>query len=155
RAFIADLHLRRLALRRLAPAGERRRAGAGRDRARPERGRADPVPEATAVSEKMRADGLRCWFGKTVALKGVTLPIAEEKVTAIIGPSGCGKSTFVRCLNRMHELVPGARVEGQVLLDGADIYSAGIDPVRVRRRVGMVFQKPNPFPTMSIRDNVV
>src|SRR5262249_51316392 len=106
-------------------------------------------------SEKMRADGLRCWFGKTVALKGVTLPIAEEKVTAIIGPSGCGKSTFVRCLNRMHELVPGARVEGQVLLDGADIYSAGIDPVRVRRRVGMVFQKPNPFPTMSIRDNVV
>jgi len=107
------------------------------------------------VTEKMRSEGLRCWFGKTPALKGVTLPIAEEKVTAIIGPSGCGKSTFVRCLNRMHELVPGARIEGQVLLDGADIYGSGIDPVRVRRRVGMVFQKPNPFPTMSIRDNVL
>jgi phosphate transport system ATP-binding protein len=103
----------------------------------------------------MRAEALRVWFGKTMALKGVTLPIAEEKVTAIIGPSGCGKSTFVRCLNRMHELVPGARIDGQVLLDGADIYGAGVDPVRVRRRVGMVFQKPNPFPTMSIRGNVL
>jgi len=76
-------------------------------------------------------------------------------VTAIIGPSGCGKSTFVRCLNRMHEVVPGARVEGRVLLDGNSIYGPGVDPVRVRRRVGMVFQKPNPFPTMSIRDNVL
>ncbi len=76
-------------------------------------------------------------------------------MTAIIGPSGCGKSTFIRCLNRMHEVVPGARVEGQVLLDGKDIYARGVDPVRVRRRVGMVFQKPNPFPTMSIRDNVL
>jgi phosphate transport system ATP-binding protein len=105
--------------------------------------------------EKMRAEALRCWFGKSPALKGVTMPVVAEKVTAIIGPSGCGKSTFIRCLNRMHELVPGARVEGRVLLDGADIYGPGVDPVRVRRRVGMVFQKPNPFPTMSIRDNVL
>src|SRR5206468_3620599 len=75
-------------------------------------------------------------------------------VTAIIGPSGCGKSTFIRCLNRMHELVPGARVAGRVLLDGGDIYAVGVDPVQVRARVGMVFQRPNPFPTMSIYDNV-
>ena len=75
-------------------------------------------------------------------------------MTAIIGPSGCGKSTFIRCLNRMHELVPGARVEGEVLLDGEDIYAPGVDPVQLRRRIGMVFQKPNPFPTMSIFDNV-
>jgi phosphate transport system ATP-binding protein len=107
------------------------------------------------TDDKMRAEALRCWFGKSEALKGVTMPIVAEKVTAIIGPSGCGKSTFIRCLNRMHELVPGARVAGKVLLDGADIYGAGVDPVRVRRRVGMVFQKPNPFPTMSIRDNVL
>jgi phosphate transport system ATP-binding protein len=112
---------------------------------------------SVSVSEpvKMRADALRAWFGKTQALKGVTMPIASEKVTAIIGPSGCGKSTFIRCLNRMHELVPGARVEGKVLLDQADIYAPRVDAVRVRRRVGMVFQKPNPFPTMSIRDNVL
>jgi len=75
-------------------------------------------------------------------------------VTAIIGPSGCGKSTLVRCLNRMHEVVPGARAEGEVLLDGDDIYAPGVDPVQVRRRIGMVFQKPTPFPTMSIEDNV-
>jgi phosphate transport system ATP-binding protein len=107
------------------------------------------------ATEKMRAEDLKVWFGKSQALKGITLPVAAEKVTAIIGPSGCGKSTFIRCLNRMHELVPGARVDGKVLLDGADIYARGVDPVRVRRRVGMVFQKPNPFPTMSIRDNVL
>jgi phosphate transport system ATP-binding protein len=115
--------------------------------------------EAEATSsesgEKMRAENLRLFFGKVAAIKGVTLPIVAEKVTAIIGPSGCGKSTFIRSLNRMHELVPGARVEGKVLLDGTDIYATGTDPVRVRRRVGMVFQKPNPFPTMSIRDNVL
>ena len=112
---------------------------------------------AAAVTgpEKMRAEGLRAWFGRTLALKDITLPIRSEKVTAIIGPSGCGKSTFIRCLNRMHELTPGARLEGRVLLDGTDIYAAGTDPVRVRRRVGMVFQKPNPFPTMSIRENVL
>jgi phosphate transport system ATP-binding protein len=108
-----------------------------------------------SAASKMRAQDLHVWFGKSPALKGVSLSILERKVTAIIGPSGCGKSTFVRCLNRMHELVPGARVEGSVMLDGADIYAPGTDPVRVRRRVGMVFQKPNPFPTMSIRDNVL
>jgi phosphate transport system ATP-binding protein len=108
-----------------------------------------------APAEKMRAVGLRAWFGRTEALCGVTMPVARGLVTAIIGPSGCGKSTFIRCLNRMHEVVPGARVAGEVLLDGSDIYARGVDPVRVRRRVGMVFQKPNPFPTMSIRDNVL
>ena len=107
------------------------------------------------TGEKMRAEGLFAWFGKTEALKGITLPLAERRVTAIIGPSGCGKSTFVRCLNRLHEVVPGARVAGRVLLDGVDVYGRGVDPVRVRRRVGMVFQKPNPFPTLSIRGNVL
>jgi phosphate transport system ATP-binding protein len=104
---------------------------------------------------KMMAQDLMAFFGKSKALKGITMPVAAERVTAIIGPSGCGKSTFVRCLNRMHEVVPGATVAGKVLLDGVDIYAPGVDPVRVRRRVGMVFQKPNPFPTMSIRDNVL
>ena len=112
----------------------------------------EPPPE---VVEKMRAEALRAWFGGSLALKGITIPIVARKVTAIIGPSGCGKSTFVRCLNRMHEVVPGARVEGKVLLDGKDIYGRGINPVRVRRHVGMVFQKPNPFPTMTIRENVL
>jgi phosphate transport system ATP-binding protein len=111
------------------------------------------LPESPAA--KMRAEGLRAWFGANETLKGISLPIAEARVTAIIGPSGCGKSTFIRCLNRMHEVVPGARTEGRVLLDDKDVYAAGIDPVLVRRRVGMVFQKPNPFPTMSIRDNVL
>jgi phosphate transport system ATP-binding protein len=112
------------------------------------------IEENTAV-DKMRSEGLRAWFGKSEALKGITLPLAANRVTAIIGPSGCGKSTFVRCLNRMHEVVPGARAQGRVLLDGVDIYARSVDPVLVRRRVGMVFQKPNPFPTMSIRDNVL
>ncbi len=105
--------------------------------------------------EKMRAEGLSAWFGQKRALKDITLPLVEHKVTAVIGPSGCGKSTFIRCLNRMHEVVPGARSEGQVLLDGASIFGREVDPVRVRRRVGMVFQKPNPFPAMSVRDNVL
>ncbi len=97
---------------------------------------------------------LRAYFGKTEALHGITLTIPERKVTAIIGPSGCGKSTLVRCLNRMHEETPGAYATGKVLLRGEDIYSSGIDPVDVRRRIGMVFQRPNPFPTLSIRDNI-
>jgi phosphate transport system ATP-binding protein len=95
------------------------------------------------------------YYGTFKALSGVSMKIAENKVTALIGPSGCGKSTFIRSLNRMHEVVPGARVEGRVTLDGEDIYAADVDPVRVRRRVGMVFQKPNPFPTMTIYDNVI
>ncbi len=102
----------------------------------------------------IQAREVHAWFDRLHALRGISLQIAANKVTAIIGPSGCGKSTFLRCLNRMHELVPGARVAGQVLLEGEDIYAAGVDPVLVRRRVGMVFQKPNPFPTMSIYDNV-
>jgi phosphate transport system ATP-binding protein len=107
------------------------------------------------IVPKMRTDGLHAHFGSSEVLRGISLPIAEKQVTAVIGPSGCGKSTFVRCLNRMHEVVPGARASGQVLLDAQDIYHRDVDPVRVRRRVGMVFQKPNPFPTMSIRDNVL
>jgi phosphate transport system ATP-binding protein len=109
----------------------------------------------TQAAEKMRAQGLHASFGSSDVLRDITIPILERKVTAIIGPSGCGKSTFIRCLNRMHEVVPGARARGSVLLDDLDIYGFGVDPVRVRRRVGMVFQKPNPFPTMSIKDNVL
>ena len=108
-----------------------------------------------SLREKMRAHDLLAYFGKTQALKSISLPIIDRRVTAIIGPSGCGKSTFIRCLNRMHEVVPHARASGRVLLDGVDIYDRGVDPVAVRRRVGMVFQKPNPFPTLSIRDNVL
>jgi phosphate transport system ATP-binding protein len=107
------------------------------------------------AEDKMRADDLRAYYGATEALHGVSLSIAELRVTALIGPSGCGKSTFLRCLNRMHEVVPGARATGSVKLDGKDIYAQGVDAVLVRRRVGMVFQKPNPFPTMSIEDNVL
>jgi phosphate transport system ATP-binding protein len=104
---------------------------------------------------KIRVEVLRAYFGSAEVIKGITLPIHAHQVTAIIGPSGCGKSTFIRCLNRMHEVTPGARAEGRVLLDGLDVYREDVDPVRLRRRVGMVFQKPNPFPTMSIRDNVL
>ncbi len=97
---------------------------------------------------------LNAWFGPSHVLHDIDLAVAPRAVTAIIGPSGCGKSTFIRCLNRMHEVVPGARVVGTVLQEGQDIYSPGVDPVEVRRRIGMVFQKPNPFPTMTIFDNV-
>jgi phosphate transport system ATP-binding protein len=103
---------------------------------------------------RIQTQDLHAWFGQHHVLHGITLSIVERRVTAIIGPSGSGKSTFLRCLNRMHELVPGARVEGQVLIDGQDIYAPGVDPVLIRRRVGMVFQKPTPFPTMSIYENV-
>jgi phosphate transport system ATP-binding protein len=103
---------------------------------------------------KVQTDKLSAWFGKNHVLKEVSIDFLENDVTAIIGPSGCGKSTFIRCLNRMHELVPSARSKGRVLLDEADIYAKGVDPVTIRRRVGMVFQKPNPFPTMSVYDNV-
>ena len=107
------------------------------------------------ITPKMRAEDLHASFGSSEVIKGISLPIAEKLVTAIIGPSGCGKSTFIRCLNRMHEVVSGATTKGKVLLDNQNIYDRNVDPVRVRGRVGMVFQKPNPFPTMSIRDNVL
>ncbi|MDO8750048.1 MAG: phosphate ABC transporter ATP-binding protein PstB [Dehalococcoidia bacterium] len=96
---------------------------------------------------------LEAWYGKFRAFGAIDLNIEPRKVTAIIGPSGCGKSTLIRCLNRMHETVRGAYVRGQVLVDGQDLYAPGVDPVLVRRRIGMVFQKPNPFPTMSVFDN--
>ncbi len=104
--------------------------------------------------EKMKCIALNAWFGPKQALKDINLSIEANAVTAIIGPSGCGKSTLIRTFNRMHELVQGARMSGQVLLDGTNIYGNEVDPVQIRRRVGMVFQKPNPFPTMSIYDNV-
>ncbi|HZU29571.1 MAG TPA: phosphate ABC transporter ATP-binding protein PstB [Candidatus Angelobacter sp.] len=97
---------------------------------------------------------LNAWFGAKQALHGIGMEIPAKKATAIIGPSGCGKSTFVRCLNRMHETLPDARVEGKVSIGDLDVYGRGVSPVWIRRRVGMVFQKPNPFPTMSIYDNV-
>ncbi len=106
------------------------------------------------MSDGIFVRDLHAWFGPVEVLHGIDLAIAAQQVTAIIGPSGCGKSTFIRCLNRMHEVVPGARAAGQVLLNGADLYAPDIDPVEVRRRVGMVFQRPNPFPTMSVFDNV-
>ena len=107
------------------------------------------------ASAKFRTEGLRAWFGSNEVLHGIDLAIPERQVTAIIGPSGCGKSTYVRCLNRMHELVPDTRSAGRVLLDGQDVYGRDVDPVLLRRRVGMVFQKPNPFPSMSVKDNVL
>ena len=106
--------------------------------------------EGKVVTERLSA-----FFGEVHAVKNVNMAIPANAITAIIGPSGCGKSTLIRCINRMHEVVRGARVAGRVLLDGEDIYGPGVDPVEVRRKVGMVFQKPNPFPTMSIYDNVV
>lgn len=104
---------------------------------------------------KMETVGLSAWYGTKQALADVNLQFGENEVMAVIGPSGCGKSTLIRCLNRMHELVPDARTEGRIMLDGEDIFSSGIDPADLRRRVGMVFQKPNPFPNMSVRDNAV
>jgi len=113
-----------------------------------------PTPEPAPAST-FQVKNLSVWYGDKRAIDDVTLDIASNAVTAIIGPSGCGKSTFLRCLNRMHELVPKTRVEGTVFLQGEDLYSSDVDPAIVRRRVGMVFQKSNPFPTMSIGENVV
>jgi phosphate transport system ATP-binding protein len=115
-----------------------------------------PGPEASAVeadAKRIDTENLDIYYGDFLAVKGVTVSIHPNKVTALIGSSGCGKSTFLRSLNRMHELNAGARVEGRVLLDGTDIYSRSVDPVAVRRQIGMVFQQPNPFPTMSIYEN--
>jgi len=111
-------------------------------------------PAAMHATRHVRLDGLHAYYGSTHALRDVNLSFEPGRVTAIIGPSGCGKSTMVRCVNRMHEEIPGARSEGQVLLDDVDLHASNVDVVSVRRLVGMVFQKPNPFPTMSIFDNV-
>jgi phosphate transport system ATP-binding protein len=107
------------------------------------------------VSKRIEVNDLNVYYGKFKAVEDVNITIEPRTVTAFIGPSGCGKSTFLRTLNRMHEVIPGAYVEGEVLIDGNDLYGPGVDPVLVRRQVGMVFQRPNPFPTMSIRDNVL
>jgi phosphate transport system ATP-binding protein len=112
------------------------------------------APVAVKPGPEIRLEGLRAFYGQAEQVKGVDLTFPANHVTAIIGPSGCGKSTMVRCINRMHEEIPGARAEGRVLLDGRDIYDSGVDVIAVRRAIGMVFQKPNPFPTMSIFDNV-
>ena len=107
------------------------------------------------MSKRIEVNDLNVYYGKFKAVEDVSLTIEPRTVTAFIGPSGCGKSTFLRTLNRMHEVIPGAYVEGEVLIDGNNLYGPGVDPVLVRRQVGMVFQRPNPFPTMSIRDNVL
>src|SRR5919107_108301 len=103
---------------------------------------------------KLSIHSLNAWFGNKLALKNINIDFKENCVTALIGPSGCGKTTLLRCINRMHEMTPGASVKGQIILDDLDIYGKSSDPVIVKRRMGMVFQKPNPFPTMSIYDNV-
>jgi phosphate transport system ATP-binding protein len=115
---------------------------------------AQTLPDQGTEGPAVTARGLCVFFGHNQVLKSVSLDVPPRAVTAIIGPSGCGKSTFLRAINRMHDLVPTARVQGQILLFGQDIYARGVEPVIVRRRVGMVFQKSNPFPTMSIADNV-
>ena len=117
---------------------------------------ATPADNAAVTKQGVNVTlrGLRAFYGDAEQLKGVDLEFRANEVTAIIGPSGCGKSTMIRCINRMHEEIPGARAEGEVLLDETDIYGPAVDVVAVRRAVGMVFQKPNPFPTMSVFDNV-
>ncbi len=107
------------------------------------------------MAKRIETKDLNIYYGKFLAVSDVTLTVAPRSVTAFIGPSGCGKSTVLRTLNRMHEVIAGARVQGKVMLDGDDIYASNVDPVDVRRTIGMVFQRPNPFPTMSIYDNVV
>jgi len=110
--------------------------------------------QATASRPRISVRQLNALFGATRAVRDVSIDFPDGQVTAIIGPSGCGKSTLLRCLNRMHETVPNARVHGEVLLDGRNLYARGVSPIEVRRHIGMVFQRPTPFPTMSIRDNV-
>jgi phosphate transport system ATP-binding protein len=114
----------------------------------------EPVTKAGRGAKTIEARDVNLFYGDFHAVEDVTMTIAPNKVTALIGSSGCGKTTFLRSLNRMHELTPGARVDGHVSLDGEDVYGKGVDPVEVRRLIGMVFQQPNPFPTMSIYDNV-
>ena len=120
----------------------------------PTQAAAAPPRAAPATVPRLATEGLTAWYGSSSGVRDVTLACHENTVTALIGPSGCGKSTLLRSLNRMHELVPDTRVTGRVLLDGYDIYEPGINPIQVRRRIGMVFQRPTPFPTMSIAENV-
>lgn len=110
--------------------------------------------DAMTERYKLTISNLFAWFGMKQALKNIKLNIKPNIVTAIIGPSGCGKTTLIRCINRMHEMTPNAKAKGSIILDGLDIYDKAVDPVTIKRRIGMVFQKPNPFPTMSIYDNV-
>ena len=109
---------------------------------------------ASDAEVRIAVESLDAFFGTVHAIRNVSMALQSSEVTAVIGPSGCGKSTFLRCLNRMHETVPGARVSGRVLLDGRDVYARDSNPIAVRRHIGMVFQRPTPFPTMTIRDNV-
>jgi phosphate transport system ATP-binding protein len=129
-------------------------APAGTRRFERETDRTAAGPEIETQAKAVEVGDLNLFYGDFQAVKDVSITIQPNKVTALIGSSGCGKSTFLRSLNRMHELVPSARVDGSVVIDGQDIYQRNIDPVEVRRQVGMVFQQPNPFPTMSIYDNV-
>ena len=122
---------------------------------RPAVGRARIIGGPPPGAATLEARGACAWFGDRLVLEGVDLVMPAGQVTALIGPSGCGKSTFLRLLNRMHELIPGAALDGQILLDGEDIYATGTRAQQVRMRIGMVFQKPNPFPAMSIRENVL
>ncbi|HZA99538.1 MAG TPA: phosphate ABC transporter ATP-binding protein PstB [Nitrososphaera sp.] len=116
----------------------------------------DVLPPTADLQHRYKVSirNLNAWFGMKQALKNISLDIKKNTATAIIGPSGCGKTTLIRCLNRMHEMTPGATAKGSVILDNIDIYDKRVDPVVIKRRIGMVFQKPNPFPTMSIYDNV-
>ena len=118
----------------------------------------DGIEQSTLRQEgptEMESRDLSVWFGRRKVLEGVNISFPKQTVTALIGPSGCGKSTFIRTLNRLHELIPGAALAGSVLYEGKDIYDADVDPVHIRLKVGMVFQKPNPFPSMTIRGNVL
>ncbi len=112
------------------------------------------APATTQANIKLSIRNVNAWFGKKHAVKDVSLDVKENSVTAFIGPSGCGKTTLLRCINRMHEMTPGGKSDGEVVLDGLNIYDKSSDPAIIKRRIGMVFQKPNPFPTMSIYDNV-
>src|SRR6185369_4848299 len=118
-------------------------------------GAAERLCERETMAKSIDVSDLNIYYGDFLAVEGVNMTIRAKAVTAFIGPSGCGKSTFLRTLNRMHEVIPGARVEGKVMVSGQSLYDPAIDPVAVRRQIGMVFQRPNPFPTMSIYDNVL
>jgi len=136
------------------PAVSDPRGGGARPRTTSLRLRDDSAPAETPSRVRIAAEKVSALFGTAKVVRDVSIELHDKRVTAIIGPSGCGKSTFLRCLNRMHETTPGANVEGRLLLDGHDIYDPRVNPAVLRKHVGMVFQKPTPFPTMSVRENV-